>query len=178
MRRWDHELNERKVHVRAAVQEVRGKLVTSTPKTAAGHRVVVVPATIVADLRWHLRCFAEPGPDGRVFVGPKGATPLRSNFHKHWRRATVKASVSGVHLHDLRHVGATLAATTGASLRELMARLGHTSARAALIYQHASSDRDRAIADAPDVLAEDQKKRKKRDDGGDDPPLVGAPTGT
>ena len=49
--------------------------------------------------------------------------------------------------HDLRHVGNTLAAT-GASTRELMARMGHSSPRAALIYQHATLERDRAIAAA------------------------------
>ncbi len=53
-----------------------------------------------------------------------------------------------LHFHDLRHVGNTLAASTGASLKELMARMGHASTRAALIYQHASQDRDQAIADA------------------------------
>jgi hypothetical protein len=54
----------------------------------------------------------------------------------------------GLHFHDLRHVGGTLAAATGASLRELMTRLGHSSTRAALIYQHATRDRDQAIAKA------------------------------
>jgi integrase len=53
-----------------------------------------------------------------------------------------------MHFHDLRHVGGTLAAATGASLKELMARRGHSSTRAALIYQHASRDRDQAIARA------------------------------
>jgi len=53
-----------------------------------------------------------------------------------------------MHFHDLRHVGGTLAAATGASLKELMARLGHSSTRAALIYQYASRDRDQAIARA------------------------------
>jgi hypothetical protein len=43
--------------------------------------------------------------------------------------------------------GTTLAAE-GASLRELMARMGHNSARAALIYQHATKDRERAIGAA------------------------------
>jgi hypothetical protein len=37
-------------------------------------------------------------------------------------------------------------ATTGASLKELMARLGRTSTRAAMIYQHATTDRHEAIA--------------------------------
>ena len=39
-----------------------------------------------------------------------------------------------------------MAAGQGASLRELMERMGHSSARAALIYQHATQERDEAIA--------------------------------
>ena len=35
---------------------------------------------------------------------------------------------------------------TGASLRELMERMGHSSSRAAMIYQHGSRERDEAIA--------------------------------
>mgnify|MGYP000568949824 CR=1 FL=1 len=31
--------------------------------------------------------------------------------------------------------------------KEIMARLGHARARAAMIYQHATEDRDRLIAD-------------------------------
>ena len=43
---------------------------------------------------------------------------------------------------------------TGASLRELMGRMGRTSTRAALIYQHAARERDEAIAAAMgEVLA-------------------------
>ena len=54
--------------------------------------------------------------------------------------------------HDLD--GDTLGDTgTGASTRELMARMGHASPRAALIYQHATSDRDQAIASALSNLA-------------------------
>jgi hypothetical protein len=48
--------------------------------------------------------------------------------------------------HDLRHTGNDLAARAGATTRELMSRMGHASMRAALIYQHASRDRDHAIA--------------------------------
>jgi integrase len=48
--------------------------------------------------------------------------------------------------HDLRHSGAVLAALTGASLAELMGRLGHSSVAAALRYQHAVDGRDREIA--------------------------------
>jgi hypothetical protein len=40
-----------------------------------------------------------------------------------------------------------LTGKAGASLRELMDRMGHSTTRAALIYQHRTSLRDRMIAD-------------------------------
>ncbi|MGH8997619.1 MAG: hypothetical protein ACRDYB_16605 [Acidimicrobiales bacterium] len=53
-----------------------------------------------------------------------------------------------LHFHDLRHSGLTWTAATGATLAELMRRAGHATPRAALIYQHATEDRDRVLADA------------------------------
>ena len=40
-----------------------------------------------------------------------------------------------------------MAAQAGASLRELQARLGHSTAAAAMTYQHATAERDRALAE-------------------------------
>jgi hypothetical protein len=51
-----------------------------------------------------------------------------------------------LHSHDLRHTGNTLAAATRASTKELMSRMGHSSSRAALIYQHATAERELALA--------------------------------
>jgi len=59
---------------------------------------------------------------------------------------------TGFHFHDLRHTGNQLAAASGATTRELMHRMGHGSMRAALIYQHATSARDRNIATALSAL--------------------------
>jgi integrase len=67
-----------------------------------------------------------------------------------------------VHFHDLRHTGGTLAAATGASLKELMARLGHSSTRAALIYLHATRERDQAIAAGMGKLLSDARKTGRR----------------
>jgi len=61
--------------------------------------------------------------------------------------------VEHLHFHDLRHTGNTLAATTGASTKELMVRIGHANPRAALIYQHATAERDKAIAESLSELA-------------------------
>jgi hypothetical protein len=65
-----------------------------------------------------------------------------------WRRATESAGLTGFHFHDLRHAGNHISTATGASLRELMGRMGHGTTRAALIYQHRTTERDRLIAAA------------------------------
>ena len=66
---------------------------------------------------------------------------------------------AGFHFHDLRHTGNNLAAASGASTRELMYRMGHGSMRAALIYQHATNQRDREIADSLQKLIEGNQPR-------------------
>jgi hypothetical protein len=82
----------------------------------------------------------------------------------------------GFHFHDLRHTGNSLAASAGASTRELMHRMGHSSMRAALIYQHATSERDREIAAEIDRRIAAQRKRsrgKRASDGPGDGPDEG-----
>jgi Phage integrase family len=133
-----------------------------------GRQDVAIPAVVVPELRAHLDSWSEPGPDGRVFVGPKGGIPRRSNFQATWDKAIAEAGVPGLHVHDLRHTGNMLAAES-ASLRELMARMGHSSTRAALIYQHASRDRERAIAAAVSARVEAARTRAKGHGRGTDP---------
>ena len=153
LQRGDIDLDAGLVRIERSVVEVGQRLVTKQPKTAAGVRVVAVPMWLVPELRKHLDAYSELGEQGRVFVGSRGATPFRGNFARTWRRAKVEAGVQlGLHFHDLRHTGNHFAAVSGASTRELMGRMGHASMRAALIYQHRTSERDRAIADALDVM--------------------------
>lgn len=135
--------------VRAGVVELKnGALVTGPPKSEAGNRVLTIPGFLLADVAEHLGTFTAPGPGALVFTGPKGAQLRRSNFSRQWNDATSKAGLSGFHFHDLRHTGNTLADDEGASLRQLMERMGHSTTRAALIYQHRSKRRDQKLADA------------------------------
>ena len=55
-----------------------------------------------------------------------------STLMRHWYKAREKAKRKDLRWHDLRHSGAVLAAATGASLAELMARLGHSTPAAAM----------------------------------------------
>lgn len=131
-----------------------GTLLVGPPKSDAGRRSVAIPAVIVPDLETHLADWAAPGKDGFVFCGRRGQPLRRASFYTAWQRATKAVGIEGLRLHDLRHTGNTLAAATGASTKELMARMGHASSRAALIYQHATKDRDAAIAAALSDLIE------------------------
>jgi hypothetical protein len=75
-----------------------------------------------------------------------------------------RAGLPVVHFHDLRHTGNNLTAAAGANLRELMARMGHSSTRAALIYLHSTDERQREIADAlGDLAARDSRAGKQPD---------------
>jgi integrase len=152
--------------VRSTAQMNDGRLIEQEPKSRAGRRTVAFPREIVGELRWHLESFAEPGPDGLVFVGPKGGRLRRSNFRELWLVALKDAGITDLHLHDLRHTGNTMAAATGASLRELMERMGHSSSRAAMIYQHASRDRDEAIAAAMGTALTAARKGSRRSSSG------------
>ena len=131
-----------------------GTLVIGPPKTDAGRRVVAIPAVILPDIEAHLAEWANTGPDELVFPGASGRPFRSATLHAVWHRALRAVGISGLRFHDLRHTGNTLAAATGASTKELMSRMGHASARAALIYQHATRDRDAAIAESLSALIE------------------------
>ncbi|MDX3094555.1 tyrosine-type recombinase/integrase [Streptomyces sp. ME19-03-3] len=148
LRRRDVDTAKAVLMVRRSQAEMQtGALFDKAPKSDAGIRPVAFPSELLPDVQSHLDTYAGPGRDGHVFLGPRGGQLRRSNFRDDWIRARTKAGVTAdVHFHDLRHTGNTLAAS-GASLRELMTRMGHSTPRAALIYQHMVNGRDREIAD-------------------------------
>ncbi len=124
------------------------EVVKKPPKTEAGRRTVAVPANILPDVEHHLATFVGPERDAGVFQDVDNGK-LRTA----WDRATRRVGRPDLHLHDLRHSGLTWTAAAGATLPELMFRAGHKSPTAALRYQHATRDRDRALADALAGLA-------------------------
>jgi integrase len=165
-------LRRRDIDLRRGVVTVAGQLVEvgsgthqrTAPKSDAGRRTVALPGFVVDELRAHLREYVPPEMDAPVFAGERGGIPLRRNWARIWSRARRAAGLpSTVHLHDLRHTGATLAAQSGGTTKEVMARLGHSTPRAALIYQHAAEDRDQAIAAALDDVGRAAGRRGARD---------------
>ena len=132
------------------------------PKSRAGRRVVAFPDLIAPDLRKHLAALSGGAP--LAFTSPTGSPLTNSNFRRRvWLPALGTVGLSGVHFHDLRHTGNQFTAAAGANPRELMARMGHDSPRAVLIYLHSSGQRQRALADAVgDAARTELAKSKKR----------------
>jgi integrase len=170
--RADLDLSARTVSVTKAASELRGSvLVTGPTKSRAGVRTVSFPSIVVPILREHLAEFVDDSPDALVFTGGAGRQLRRSNFRgaSRWKAASEAIGMPGLHFHDLRHTGNTLASQTGVSTKDLMARMGHDSPRAALIYQHATSTADRAVADALDALVKARHDEAERASRGESP---------
>lgn len=129
-----------------------GRRLVTDPKSDAGKRTVALPQLVVDALSDHLERRGADSPDALLFPAEDGGPLPATTLYKHWRRARHAAGRDDLHLHDLRHVAGTLAAWTGATERELMARLGHANPAAARRYQHAAKDRDRAIAAGLDTI--------------------------
>ncbi len=129
---------------------VRGEGIITPTKTGEA-RTVVLPPSIAAEVEAYLAAtkgFAKsplfPRRDGKALTG---------NALGHaWRKAARGVGLGQFHVHDLRHAGLTAAAQAGGTTRELMARAGHRTARAALIYQHVAEERNAVLAGRMDSL--------------------------
>ncbi len=150
--RHDVDLDAGQITVRVQVQNLRGQgKVIRDVKTAAARRVVSLPDAVVAELARHIAKFSQPGPGGLVFPSRVG-TPISQSVL--WRKFADARDAIGrpdLRLHDLRATAATMAARQGATLAELMARLGHTTPNAAMKYQTAVQEADARIAKALDA---------------------------
>lgn len=155
LRRPDVDLKAGVLRIRRGVVRTADGFIVGTPKSTAGIRDVAIPPHLIPLVREHLLAHAAPGRDGLLFpaAGDPTAHLAPATLYRVYYPARAAAGRPDLRFHDLRHTGAVLAAATGATLAELMARLGHSTPGAAMRYQHASSTRDHAIAEALSRLA-------------------------
>lgn len=146
LRRKDIDLKAGVIRVRRGVTWVDGKAIVGTPKSTAGIRDVAIPPHLIPAVKAHLRDHAQWGADGLLFPTARGGQMTSATLYDYWWPARAAAGRPDLRFHDLRHTGAVLAAQTGATLAELMARLGHSTQAAAMRYQHVAQGRDAEIA--------------------------------
>ncbi len=153
LRRADVDVKNAVVHVRRGVVSTDAGLVVKGPKSEAGKRDVNIPPHLMPAVKAHLSKYVRPAQDALLFPAVHGGHLNPGSLRRAYHPARVSAGRPDLRFHDLRHTGAVLAAATGATLAELMARLGHSTVSAAMRYQHAAADRDKVIAAALSELA-------------------------
>jgi integrase len=156
LRRKDIDLDAEVIRVRRAVVRVKGGHIVADPKSQAGIRDVAIPPHLLPMIRDHLAEHVDDRREALLFPSTRGggAHLSMTALYRSWTKAREQVGRKDLRWHDLRHSGAVLAAATGASLSELMARLGHSTHKAALRYQHAAQGRDREIAALLSKLAD------------------------
>ena len=131
---------------RQAVYLKDGTRKVTAPKSSAGLRTVSLPPFVVDALDEHLATWTPEAPIAPVFVGELGGSLGPVSLQACFTEARDATGLTEFTLHDLRHAAGTMAAWTGATTKELMVRLGHSTHDAALRYQHAARARDGEIA--------------------------------
>ena len=152
LRRKDIDLRGGVVRIERGVVRTADGFVVGRPKSEAGVRDVHVPPHLLDALADHLDVGVGSSPDALLFPNATGRHLQPSTFYRHWYKARAAIGRPDLRFHDLRHSGAVLAAATGATLAELMARLGHSTPQAAMRYQHSAQGADRRIAAALSAL--------------------------
>ena len=132
LERRDFDMLHRTVRVERTVNRIKGGLIVGPPKTEAGRRIVTLPPHILPDVVRHLDTFVGSLPTDPVLVGLKGGRLSPLALYEAFDDARHLVGRPDLHFHDLRHFGATMLAISGATTRELMARVGHSSPVAAL----------------------------------------------
>lgn len=153
LRRSDVDLKAGVIRVRRGVIRTGDGLAVKGPKSEAGKRDVAIPPHLIPTVKAHMRDHVAASRDALVFPAAGGGHMAPSSLYAVYHPAREAAGRPDLRFHDLRHTGAVLAAATGATLADLMARLGHSTVSAAMRYQHSAADRDKAIAAALSELA-------------------------
>lgn len=160
LRRKDVDLEAGVLRIRRGVVWDEDRFVVGPPKTAHGVRDVAVPPHLMPAVQDHLDRHSGASADALLFPARDGSGRHLSNssLRKFYEPAREAAGRPDLRFHDLRHTGAVLAAQSGATLAELMNRLGHSSPSAAMIYQHTARGRDAQIAAQLSELADNHGK--------------------
>jgi len=153
---WDCvDLEAGAIEIRQAVVFVDNKPVLSTPKSRTSRRTIAVPDLGVAALHRQHERQVQDRPrlgdcrtdGGFVFLTREGRHPQHNNPARRLREACARAGVPAIHVHHLRHVSTSLLVHSGADVKSVQRRLGHSTLQTTLgVYSHVLSRSDVELA--------------------------------
>ena len=142
------------VRINKAVTYREHKYLCGPPKTRESNRTVTVPTHLRPLIEDHLRCHVGKAKTVLLFPDPvTGSFYTEGRFRGPFHAAKAAIGHDELHFHDLRHFGGVMAAVAGATTKEVMDRLGHTTSTAAMRYQHVAARRADALAERLSLLA-------------------------
>lgn len=142
------------VRINKGVVVVARKAQVGPTKTRESNRTVTVPTHLRPVLAAHLRDHVGEAKNALLFPDPvTGSFYAEGRFRGPFFAARDAIGHPELHFHDLRHFGGVMAAVAGATTKEVMDRLGHTTSAAAMRYQHVAAGRADALADRLSALA-------------------------
>lgn len=159
LRRSD--ITPERVSITRGVTWVDGDPHVGPPKTDASVRVVSIPPHVAPAISDHLSTHTGRGATALLFpAAVDGVAQMHSSTFAYFFKSAVRRTSlpPEFRFHWLRHTGLTLAAQSGATLAELQARAGHSTTSTVMLYQHATSLRDQAIARALSSLATEERE--------------------
>lgn len=145
------------VRINKGVTYREGVYVSGPPKTKESNRTVTVPTHLRPMLTDHLRDHVGPTKGALLFPDPvSGSFFTEGRYRGPFDAAKAAIGHDDLHVHDLRHFGGVMAALAGATTKEVMSRLGHTTSAASMRYQHVAVGRADALAERLSALAAEQ----------------------
>lgn len=142
------------VRIDKAVTYRDRQYVCGPPKTKESKRTVTVPTHLRPIITEHLRAHVSAAKSALLFPDPvSGSFYTEGRFRVPFFAAREAIGHDNLHFHDLRHFGGVMAAVAGATTKEVMDRLGHTTSTAAMRYQHVAAGRADVLAERLSALA-------------------------
>lgn len=141
-------------------QRADEKNLIGKPKSAAGYRTLQIPRELVGILRrWQVEC--PPGHLRLVFPNWQGNVEGLPNIHRRcWYPLQEKAGIvdgegkGKYHLYALRHFRASILIDSGASAKEIMVEMGHSSIQMTYdTYGHLMKDNEAQRRERTEAIA-------------------------
>lgn len=112
------------------------------PKSGSLRRIAI-PSSLIPDIIHHFDKYVDSGRESLLFPGQNRSQPIgHTTFNKAWKKVRDQVK-PGFRFHDLRATGLTEYARSGATLKDIMERGGHSDATTAMRYQRMAEDQDR-----------------------------------
>ena len=147
------DLDHGQLEIKQSLAFVGNTPIVMTPKSKTSQRTIAVPSIGLQALQALDSSLSEENSaEAFVFTTQMGRHPQRSDLRRRFHEACVRADVRTIRIHDLRHVSASVLVQTGADVKRIQRRMGHSSLQTTLgIYAHVLRRGDAELAEAFDM---------------------------